>query len=175
MEKARRIIKEAAASGLEVGFVAHFRSALPLTDEQCRELASESPHSYSELRRAFPDARVLDTLFVGKTPKRGQSVELSSRQEAEVNRALNGTGSDPVGDIERFVARTHPGPVRERLFTGGFGFPIGDVKAARADRTMSCCPFCQSEIQADTVDTRYYDCGTRVNRRGTVQYDKRCS
>ena len=49
-----------------------------------------------------------------------------------------------------------------------------DPKHGRKARTMSCCPFCHAEIEADTTAVRYYECGTRAERSDTVHYERRC-
>ena len=53
-------------------------------------------------------------------------------------------------------------------------FPYPPPRVYPHYRTMSCCPFCNSELLQDTLCTRFYDCGTRVNRIGTPSYKKRC-
>lgn len=47
-------------------------------------------------------------------------------------------------------------------------------RAKRRARVSSTCPFCQTGIEADAKEIRYYDCGTRVNLFGNPEYLRRC-
>lgn len=48
------------------------------------------------------------------------------------------------------------------------------LAGAARNRLSSCCPFCHSEIGADTSTIRFYVCGTRVRHSGIASYDRRC-